>query len=108
MRIEKDFMNLDGTSAKINLPDPNNKLSMFVTVTPPQGIWAGGTFKFLLNVPPSYPHEPPKVTYIGPNRVYHPNIEGDAGKKEWGVCLNILRKDWVPILGMREDRKSVV
>ena len=102
MRIERDFMNIEGTSAKVEIPDKNNLLALFVTVSPTTGIWAGGTFKFVLNFPHTYPIEPPKVLYLGPSRLWHPNIEGEAEKKEWGVCLNILRADWTPVLGLRE------
>ena len=34
--------------------------------------------------------------------MWHPNIEGEEGKEEWGVCLNILRKDWTPVMGVRD------
>lgn len=101
IRIERDLNNLDGTSAKVT-QDAKNPLILYVKVTPPDGIWLGGSFDFRLNFPDAYPHEPPKATYLGPNRLWHPNIEGDAHLAEWGVCLNILRKDWKPVLGVRD------
>jgi ubiquitin-conjugating enzyme E2 M len=102
MRVDKDLANLEGVSAKVSLPDKKNLLVLNVTVTPLDGIWLGGTFNFRINVPDDYPHTAPKATYLGPNRLWHPNIEGDADKSEWGVCLNILRKDWRPVLSIRD------
>jgi ubiquitin-conjugating enzyme E2 M len=102
IRVDRDLANLDGITAKVAVPDPKNPLEIFVTVQPLDGIWIGGTFNFRINVPDDYPHNPPKATYLGPTRLWHPNIEGDADKTEWGVCLNILRKDWRPVLGVRD------
>jgi len=102
IRVERDFGNLEGISSKIELVDQANKLAMFVTVNPKTGTWSGGTFKFLIRVPDTYPHDPPKVLYLGPSRLWHPNIEGESDKKEWGVCLNILRADWKPVLAVRD------
>ena len=102
VRVERDLGNLDGTSAKVEVPDPKNLQVLHVTVKPPDGVWKTGVFKFKLIFPDQYPHEPPKAYYLGPTRLWHPNIEGDEDKTEWGVCLNILRKDWRPVLGVRD------
>ena len=102
IRVERDLANLDGTSAKVKVPNAKNLQVLNVTVNPPDGTWLGGEFNFRLNIPDQYPHEPPKATYLGPTRLWHPNIEGDDDRSEWGVCLNILRKDWRPVLGIRD------
>ena len=102
IRVDRDLSNLDGVSAKVTLPDPKNMLKVNVTVNPADGLWIGGTFNFRIDIPDDYPHTAPKATYLGPTRLWHPNIEGDADKTEWGVCLNILRKDWRPVLGIRD------
>lgn len=102
IRIERDLANLDGTSAKITIPNKADLQTLLVTVKPPDAVWMGGEFKFRLSFSDQYPHEPPKATYLGPTRLWHPNIEGDADRTEWGVCLNILRKDWRPVLGVRD------
>lgn len=101
IRIERDLANLDGTSAQV-ATDEKNRQVLYVTVNPKDGVWLGGSFRFRLNFPDAYPHEPPKATYLGPTRLWHPNIEGDSDRVEWGVCLNILRKDWKPVLGVRD------
>ena len=44
-------------------------------------------------IPFTYPHDPPKATCL--TKIYHPNID-----REGAVCLNILRADWKPVLGV--------
>ena len=64
-----------------------------VTVTPDSGLWKNASFEFEAKVPKAYPHEPPKVRCVTP--IYHPNIDWEGA-----VCLNILRKDWKPVLDL--------
>jgi ubiquitin-conjugating enzyme E2 M len=101
-RVDRDLANLSGTSGKVTPITPGNLLALEVVIKPCDGIWRGGEFKFRLNIPDSYPHAPPKCVYLGPTRMWHPNIEGDVGKTEWGVCLNILKADWTPVLSVRD------
>lgn len=54
--------------------------------------YKGGTFRFDVRVPNSYPHDPPKVVLKEETKVYHPNINFDGA-----VCLNLLRKEWKPV-----------
>lgn len=56
-------------------------------------LWIGGKFKFSVACPNDYPYNPPKVHCDTP--VYHPNIDTQGN-----VCLNILRADWKPVLGV--------
>ena len=46
-----------------------------------------------MTVSPSYPHEAPKCHCE--TMIYHPNIDLLGN-----VCLNILRADWKPVLGV--------
>lgn len=75
------------------------------------GLWKTATFEFTFAVPDDYPYTPPKVTCndkvraqrerprappapaLSSLQVYHPNID-----LQGAVCLNILRKDWKPVL----------
>ena len=87
-----DVQELDaGKVGKVEFPNANDLTNMVLTVSPDQGLWAGGRFAFTIKVPDMYPHEPPKVMCTTP--IYHPNID-TAGH----VCLNILRDDWKPVL----------
>lgn len=70
-----------------------NLMDFDVLITPDEGIYKDGTFKFTINVPQGFPHEPPKVHCT--QKIYHPNID-----LEGHVCLNILRQDWKPVLSI--------
>jgi len=78
---------------KIYFPDPNNLLHFEVSVRPSDGMYKDATFNFDVDIPTSYPYDPPKV--LCKTLVYHPNIDWE-GK----VCLNILRQDWMPVLSL--------
>ena len=56
-------------------------------------IWKGGKYKFSVEVSPNYPHDAPKCKCE--TQIYHPNIDTQGN-----VCLNILRDDWKPVLGI--------
>jgi len=93
LRLETDFKDLDNRWIKeIEFPkDCKTKAIFFIKIIPDDGIWKGVSHQFEINIPFEYPIEPPKV--ICKTKVYHPNID-----KKGAVCLNILRKDWRPIL----------
>ncbi|KAH9597323.1 Ubiquitin-conjugating enzyme E2 [Trypanosoma melophagium] len=113
LRLKNDLDNLDGIRSKVEIPDPHNILRMKVTVRPSYpSIWHGGLFEFLLEFREGYPFEGPKVRYLGPHRIWHPNIEGDAYtegdggmkgtlRREWGVCLSF-QTEWKPTLSLRD------
>ena len=67
---------------------------MQVTVRPDSGLWKGGAYEITVDVPPMYPHKPPKCRCETP--IYHPNIS-----EEGAVCLNILKEGmengWRPV-----------
>ncbi|AAZ13415.1 ubiquitin-conjugating enzyme E2, putative [Trypanosoma equiperdum] len=113
LRLKNDLDNLDGICSKVVIPDPDNMLRMKVTVRPSRpSIWHGGFFDFLLEFREEYPYEGPRVRYVGPNRVWHPNIEGSefaekegmekaSRKTEWSVCLSF-QTDWKPTFSLRD------
>ena len=68
-------------------------MELIVDLAEMESYWRGGKYLFTINVPKNYPMEAPKCHCETP--IYHPNIDKD-GK----VCLNILRKDWSPVLGI--------
>ena len=55
----------------------------------------GGVYKFNMVIDFNYPHVAPKPTCMTP--IYHPNIDTKGA-----VCLNILRADWKPVLGINQ------
>jgi len=93
IRLAKDLSEIsDGISAKIQIPTADAPRTVKVTVTPLEGIFKGGSFPFTLTIDSEYPIKAPKPLYVGP-KIFHPNID-DQG----GVCLNILKDDWKPVL----------
>ena len=98
-RLQKDMATLDlppGTSITYDkFPNGENNLQSFHIFIQPteESYWNGGTYDFEFQVPDQYPYEPPKVKC--PVKIYHPNIDLDGN-----VCLNILRKDWKPVLNI--------
>jgi ubiquitin-conjugating enzyme E2 S len=56
----------------------------------PQGTpYETGLFSLRLNIPASFPNEPPKGTFT--TKIFHPNVSA-AGE----ICVNVLKKDWTP------------
>ncbi|EDP41748.1 hypothetical protein MGL_3956 [Malassezia globosa CBS 7966] len=74
-------------------PDPTNIKRFELLISPDEGMYRGGKFRFSISANDNYPHDPPKVKCL--QRVYHPNLDLDGN-----VCLNILREEWNPILNL--------
>ncbi|GAA5837097.1 hypothetical protein JCM11251_005253 [Rhodosporidiobolus azoricus] len=94
IRVQKDLTELDLPSTmKTNFPNAEDLLNFELTITPDEGMYKGGSFKFTFAINNNYPHEPPKVKCVP--KIYHPNLD-----LEGNVCLNILREDWKPVLNL--------
>ncbi|KAL6051557.1 NEDD8-conjugating enzyme Ubc12 [Balamuthia mandrillaris] len=94
LRVQKDLAEMDSVpGAELDFPDSNNIMSFQVKISPTDGLYAGATFLFEVQVPLNYPYDPPKATCK--TLVYHPNIDWEGH-----VCLNILRADWMPVLSL--------
>ena len=78
---------------------------------PDNSAYAGGKFRFRLDLPPDYPYSPPRMFFE--TKVYHPNIKStsDDSKTPFGiVCIDILQKDkgWSPTLTIEKILLSVM
>ncbi|WWC59517.1 uncharacterized protein I303_102073 [Kwoniella dejecticola CBS 10117] len=94
LRVQKDLTELELPSTMTtHFPDPADVLNFTLTITPDEGIYKGGVFRFTFVIGGGYPHEPPKVRCT--QKIYHPNLD-----LEGNVCLNILREDWKPVLNL--------
>ena len=63
IRLKKEILELDlPTHAKVLFPDETNimKFEVKVDLTREDCLWKGANYKFTVNVPHNYPHEPPK------------------------------------------------
>ncbi|XP_001599035.1 ubiquitin-conjugating enzyme E2 S isoform X1 [Nasonia vitripennis] len=54
----------------------------------------GGSFKVKLNLGKDYPQGPPKAFFL--TKIFHPNVA-----KNGEICVNTLKKDWKPDLGIK-------
>ncbi|CEP64161.1 NEDD8-conjugating protein UBC12 LALA0_S10e03818g [Lachancea lanzarotensis] len=98
LRLRKDLQSLDlPPNVKIDASSLESDQILHIQITPDEGYYEGGTFKFQAVFKDTYPIEPPKVTLLPV--VYHPNID-----LQGNICLNILREDWSPVL----DVQSVI
>jgi len=94
LRATKDVSEMEEIpGVVVDFPDQNNLMIFNVTVTPSDGLYKSAAFKFTVNIPQTYPYDPPKVECN--TLVYHPNIDWEGH-----VCLNILRADWMPVLNL--------
>jgi ubiquitin-protein ligase len=71
----------DQLSVEINQDDP---LQIAVIVTPNDGLYRDGYFKFLITFPPTYPAGRPKITCQTP--IFHPNISTTGS-----ICFSLLQ-----------------
>jgi ubiquitin-protein ligase len=60
---------------------------------PKETPFEGGSFALAIEFPADYPIRPPTVKFVTP--VFHPNVT-----KEGGICLNLLKEDWKPLITM--------
>lgn len=58
---------------RLAFPNPDDLMFFYLYITPTDGIYKGAEFKFTINVPPTYPYDPPKAQCD--NLIYHPNID---------------------------------
>ncbi|CAB3408370.1 unnamed protein product [Caenorhabditis bovis] len=82
---------------KLTLPSTSQLHELELTVTPKEGIYTDGVFRFKISVPPEYNNVPPQVKCL--TRVWHPNIS-----EEGNVCLSILRQNSLDAFGWRPTR----
>lgn len=71
-------------------------------ITPSSGRYTGKRLAFSLTIKPSYPFDPPKVHSV--DMLLHPNVCPNTGI----VCLNVLRLEWMPVLGVEAVIMSVL
>ena len=67
--------------------------SIYLVIEPSDGYWKGGRYPFSIEFPDDFPNNPPNVKSLDED-IPHPNIGYGS------VCLNILKYDWDPSLGI--------
>ena len=69
-------------------------------VGPDDTPYAGRVFFLNIHFPTDYPFRPPRIKFT--TKIYHPNIDSNGR-----ICLNILDKDWMPILTIEKLLLSI-
>lgn len=85
-------------TCKVQFDDPSVLHHFILNVTPDEGYWTGGKFKFDINVPEEYNIVPPKA--VCHTKIWHPNIT-EAGE----ICLSLLRQNSYDGLGWAPTRR---
>lgn len=63
--------------------------------------YEGGNYSLNIKIPSAYPFKPPEIRFV--TKVWHPNISSVTGS----ICLNILKHDWIALIGLRTSLPSV-
>jgi len=85
-------------TVKVKFEDPSVLHDFVITISPEEGFWQGGRFRFHVKVPAEYNILPPSVTCL--TRLWHPNIS-----EEGQICLSLLRPHSVDGLGWAPTRR---
>ncbi|TKR95631.1 hypothetical protein L596_009772 [Steinernema carpocapsae] len=83
---------------KLSFPNSPALHEMELEVTPTEGMYQIGRFRFSVSVPPEYNNVPPVVKCL--TRVWHPNINEDGA-----ICLSILRQNSLDDFGWLPTRR---
>lgn len=84
-----------------NVIDENDIYQWVGTIMGPKDTpYENGVFFLKITFPSTYPYDPPKIMFN--TKIYHPNIDDDGN-----ICLDILRKQWVPTLTISKVLLSI-
>ena len=86
------------TGCKVKFDDPNALHDFCLTISPDEGFWTGGKFRFHIHIGEEYNITPPEVKCL--TRLWHPNISEDGE-----VCLSILRQNSIDGMGWAPTRR---
>ncbi|XP_010251744.1 PREDICTED: ubiquitin-conjugating enzyme E2 22 isoform X2 [Nelumbo nucifera] len=97
MQLAKELKNLDETppeGIKVGVNDDDFS-TIFADIEGPAGTpYENGIFRMKLILSHDFPHSPPKGYFL--TKIFHPNIATNGE-----ICVNTLKKDWNPSLGLR-------
>ena len=96
-QLAKELKNLDETppeGIKVGVND-DDFTTIFADIDGPAGTpYEYGVFRMKLILSSDFPHSPPKGYFL--TKIFHPNIANNGE-----ICVNTLKKDWNPTLGLR-------
>ncbi|XP_002168321.2 ubiquitin-conjugating enzyme E2-22 kDa [Hydra vulgaris] len=70
-------------------------------VGPPDTPYENGRFKLDINIPETYPFNPPKIKFL--TKIWHPNISSVTG----AICLDVLKDQWAAAMTLRTVLLSI-
>ncbi|KAL6525572.1 Ubiquitin-conjugating enzyme E2 22 [Orobanche hederae] len=96
-QLVKELKNLDDTppeGIKVGVNDDNFSV-IYADIEGPAGTpYENGVFRMKLILSHDFPQSPPKGYFL--TKIFHPNIANNGE-----ICVNALKKDWNPSLGLR-------
>ncbi|KAI8562574.1 hypothetical protein RHMOL_Rhmol03G0045600 [Rhododendron molle] len=96
-QLAKELKNLDETppeGIKVGVNEDDFSI-IFADIEGPAGTpYDNGVFRMKLILSHDFPHSPPKGYFL--TKIFHPNIATNGE-----ICVNTLKKDWNPSLGLR-------
>ena len=73
-------------------PSDDSMFNWQVTLTGPEDTpYEGGSWLITVHFPSDYPFKPPRLQFS--TKIYHPNVNVNGG-----ICLDILKERWSPVL----------
>ena len=95
------FSNGQASIAESPSEEEDTLTIIYVNISPNDGPYKGGTFKFKFDLSDDYPDiSPPKINCL--TKVYHPNIDQVDDYSEGDICLNLLDELWTPELTLED------
>ncbi|CAA2989014.1 ubiquitin-conjugating enzyme E2 22-like [Olea europaea subsp. europaea] len=96
-QLARELKNLDETppeGIKVAVND-DNFAAIYADIEGPAGTpYENGIFRMKLTLSHDFPQSPPKGYFL--TKIFHPNIATNGE-----ICVNALKKDWNPSLGLR-------
>ncbi|RAL51929.1 unnamed protein product [Cuscuta campestris] len=96
-QLARELKNLDETppeGIKVKVND-DDFTTIFADIEGPAGTpYENGVFRMKLILSNDFPHSPPKGFFL--TKIFHPNIAASGE-----ICVNALKRDWTPNLGLR-------
>ncbi|KAJ7561416.1 hypothetical protein O6H91_03G027900 [Diphasiastrum complanatum] len=96
-QLAKELKSLDESppeDIRVHVNDDNFSTILADIEGPPGTPYEGGVFRIRLLLSQDFPQSPPKGYFL--TKIFHPNIA-----KNGEICVNTLKKDWKPTLGLR-------
>ncbi|PSN55363.1 Ubiquitin-conjugating enzyme E2 S [Blattella germanica] len=89
-----DLVNEPPEGIKVNINDEDITDIQAYIEGPAGTPYAGGIFRVKLALGKDFPQTPPKAFFL--TKIFHPNVA-----KNGEICVNTLKKDWKPDLGIK-------